>query len=51
MRAVVVRAPNDFGLEDVPEPNPGDYEALVRIITSRACSPCPQSSATSPSAE
>lgn len=37
MRAVVVRGPNDFGLEDVPEPTPGDYEALVRISHCGIC--------------
>ena len=37
MRAVVVRGPNDFGLEEVPEPTPGDYEALVRISHCGIC--------------
>ncbi len=37
MRAVVVRGPNDFGLEDVPAPTPGDYEALVRISHCGIC--------------
>lgn len=37
MRAVVVRGPNDFGIENVPEPTPGDYEALVHITHCGIC--------------
>jgi threonine dehydrogenase-like Zn-dependent dehydrogenase len=38
VRAVVVRGPNEYGVEDVPEPRYGDYEALVRISHCGICS-------------
>ena len=38
MKAVVVRGPADFGMEDVPEPRHGDYEALVRVSHCGICS-------------
>jgi threonine dehydrogenase-like Zn-dependent dehydrogenase len=37
MRAVVVRGPGDYGVEEVPEPDYGDYEALVRISHCGIC--------------
>jgi len=37
MKAVVVKAPMDFGVEDVPVPVPGPGELLVRI---KACGLC-----------
>lgn len=38
MRAVVVRGPGEYGVEQVPEPRFGDYEALVRISHCGICS-------------
>jgi L-iditol 2-dehydrogenase len=37
MRALVVRAPNEFALEDVPRPAPGPYEVLCRVRTVTIC--------------
>lgn len=38
MLAVVVRAPGQYAVEEVPEPVYGDYEALVRISHCGICS-------------
>jgi len=38
VRAVVVRGPGEYGVEEVPEPQYGDYEALVRISHCGICS-------------
>lgn len=38
MLAVVVRAPGDYSVEDVPVPHYGDYEALVAISHCGICS-------------
>src|ERR1700687_5977518 len=37
MKAMVLRAPNDVGLEAVPEPKPGQVEVLVRVSHSGVC--------------
>lgn len=37
MRAVVVRGPGRYGVEQVPEPQYGDYEALVRVSHCGIC--------------
>ena len=37
MRAAVVREPNQIGVETVPEPAIGDYDALVRIVGCGVC--------------
>jgi len=37
MLAVVVRGPGEYGVEEVPEPVYGDYEALVRISHCGIC--------------
>src|ERR1700736_4146395 len=37
MKAMVLRAPNDVGLEAVPEPKPGHDEVLVRVSHSGIC--------------
>ena len=37
MKAVVIRAPMDFGVEDVPVPQPGNNDILVKV---KACGLC-----------
>ena len=37
MRALLVRAPNEFAIEDVPRPAPGPYEVLCRVRTVTIC--------------
>ena len=37
MRALVVREPNRFSVEDVPRPEPGPYEVLCRVRTVALC--------------
>lgn len=37
MRALVVRAPDSFAVEDVPRPEPGPYEVLCRVRTATIC--------------
>jgi L-iditol 2-dehydrogenase len=37
MRALVVRAPNEFAIEEVPRPLPGPYEVLCRVRTVTIC--------------
>jgi threonine dehydrogenase-like Zn-dependent dehydrogenase len=38
VRAVVVRGPRQYGVEQVPEPQYGDYEALVQVSHCGICS-------------
>jgi L-iditol 2-dehydrogenase len=37
MRALVVTAPNEFAVEDVPRPRPGDFEVLGRVLAVAIC--------------
>jgi L-iditol 2-dehydrogenase len=37
MRALVLRAPNDFSVEDVPRPEPGPFEVLCRVRAIAIC--------------
>jgi len=37
MRALVVRQPNEFSVEDVPRPIPGAYEVLCRVRATTIC--------------
>jgi L-iditol 2-dehydrogenase len=37
MRALVVSAPNEFAVEDVPRPRPGDFEVLCRVRAVAIC--------------
>ena len=37
MRALVVRQPNQFSVEDVPRPTPGRYEVLCRVRAAAIC--------------
>jgi L-iditol 2-dehydrogenase len=37
MRALVVRQPNQFCVEDVPRPTPGRYEVLCRVRAAAIC--------------
>jgi L-iditol 2-dehydrogenase len=37
MRALVVSAPNEFAVEDVPRPRPGEFEVLCRVRTVAIC--------------
>jgi L-iditol 2-dehydrogenase len=37
MRALLVRAPNEFAIEEVPRPSPGPYEVLCRVRTVTIC--------------
>ena len=37
MRALVVRQPNEFSVEDVPRPAPGPYEVLCRVRAAAIC--------------
>jgi L-iditol 2-dehydrogenase len=37
MRALVVRAPNEFAVEEVPRPQPGPYELLCRVRAVAIC--------------
>ena len=37
MRALKVRAPNEFAVEDVPRPSPGPYEVLCKVRTVTIC--------------
>jgi L-iditol 2-dehydrogenase len=37
MRALVLHAPNDFAVEDVPRPEPGPYEVLCRVKAVAIC--------------
>jgi threonine dehydrogenase-like Zn-dependent dehydrogenase len=37
VRAAIVRAPGEVHVESVPEPTPGDYEALVQILACGVC--------------
>ena len=38
MKAAVVEGPNRLGVKDVPEPRPGDYQALCEILFGATCS-------------
>jgi len=37
MRALVVSAPNEFGVESVGRPRPGDFEVLCRVRAVAIC--------------
>ena len=37
MRALVVRQPNEFSVEDVPRPIPGTYDVLCRVRAATIC--------------
>jgi L-iditol 2-dehydrogenase len=37
MRALVVTAPNEFAVEDVARPRPGDFEVLCRVLAVAIC--------------
>ena len=37
MRALVLHAPDDFAVEDVPRPGPGPYEVLCRVRAVAMC--------------
>jgi hypothetical protein len=37
MRALVVRAPDTFAIEDVPRPQPGAHEVLYRVRAVTIC--------------
>jgi L-iditol 2-dehydrogenase len=37
MRALVLRAPNEFSVEDVPRPEPGPFEVLCRVRAIAIC--------------
>src|SRR4051812_6333173 len=37
MRALVVSAPNEFAVEDVARPRPGDFEVLCRVLAVAIC--------------
>jgi L-iditol 2-dehydrogenase len=37
MRALVLHAPDDFSIEDVPRPEPGPYEVLCRVRAVAMC--------------
>src|SRR3982751_6757015 len=37
MRALVVRQPNEFSVEDVPKPVPGPYEVLCKVRAATIC--------------
>jgi L-iditol 2-dehydrogenase len=37
MRALVLRAPHDFSVEDVPRPRPGPFEVLCRVRATAIC--------------
>ena len=37
MRALVVTAPNEFGIQEVERPSPGPYEVLCRVRTVTIC--------------
>jgi L-iditol 2-dehydrogenase len=37
MRALVVSAPNEFAVQDVPRPRPGDFEVLCRVRAVAIC--------------
>jgi L-iditol 2-dehydrogenase len=37
MRALVVRAPNEFAIEDAPRPEPGPFQVLCRVKTVTIC--------------